>query len=133
MEFHAGFFVVKDKLSKKVLLERKLKDILYQFKFTNQDEKPYYQDSIASNKLNPSIFTAKSRTFEAITQNESKFKLWNLRLGHPLGPVMSQVLNSSNEKLNVNKISHFCDACQLGKSHSLPFNFLTLVLQLLLI
>lgn len=51
----------------------------------------------------------------------SKKKDWHMRLGHPSERVLNQVLQSCNEKFEFNERLSFCDACQFGKSHLLPF------------
>ena len=44
-----------------------------------------------------------------------------MRLGHPSERVLNQVLHFCNKKFEVNEKLPFCDACQFGKSHLLPF------------
>ena len=44
------------------------------------------------------------------------------RLGHPSSQVMSHVQNSCNFDVSINGKLSFCDACQLGKIHALPYN-----------
>lgn len=46
--------------------------------------------------------------------------IWHQRLGHPFPKVLRQVLNLCNSSLNKNL--EFCNACQYGKSHVLPFS-----------
>jgi histone deacetylase 1/2 len=48
---------------------------------------------------------------------------WHTRLGHPATPVVRHVLRRHELPLvSNNKASSFCDACQQGKSHQLPFS-----------
>lgn len=43
------------------------------------------------------------------------------RLGHPFVKVLHQNLKNCNEKYSMNEKPYFCDACQFGKTHALPF------------
>lgn len=45
---------------------------------------------------------------------------WHLKLGHPSERVLHQVLQLSKIKPNSNE-KVFCESCQLGKNHALPF------------
>ena len=51
----------------------------------------------------------------------SSLDLWHQRLGHPANKIVKLVLNQYKEKFSRNKHFSFCPACQLGKSHKLPF------------
>lgn len=51
----------------------------------------------------------------------SAIDLWHKKLGHSSRLVLNKVLKSCNSKFNINKTPSFCDACQLGKIHALPF------------
>lgn len=53
---------------------------------------------------------------------ESIRNVWYKILGHTSKKVLSQILNSYNLKMSLNNENDFCDACQMGKSHKLPFN-----------
>ncbi|KAG8486207.1 hypothetical protein CXB51_019494 [Gossypium anomalum] len=48
--------------------------------------------------------------------------LWHNRLGHPCNNVFARVLQSCNVSFKYNCLSTVCSACQLGKSHKLPFS-----------
>lgn len=65
------------------------------------------------------IESSKVKSHESLN---SLIDIWHRRLGHPSGQVLSQVLKGCNQNLNVNELNSFCDACQYGKSHVLPFN-----------
>ncbi|KAL6340340.1 hypothetical protein AAG906_040777 [Vitis piasezkii] len=43
------------------------------------------------------------------------------RLGHPCSSVMSHVHESCNPNASINGKLNFCDACQFGKIHALPY------------
>lgn len=47
--------------------------------------------------------------------------IWHRKLGHPSVNVLKHILKMSNVKTEINENLQFCDACQFGKSHSLPF------------
>ncbi|KAI4313167.1 hypothetical protein L6164_026168 [Bauhinia variegata] len=47
--------------------------------------------------------------------------LWHRRLGHPSQRVLDLALKGCNVKIKVNENFHFCDSCQYGKMHLLPF------------
>jgi histone deacetylase 1/2 len=47
---------------------------------------------------------------------------WHSRLGHPMSPIVSHVLQRHDLPTTPsNKSLAVCDACQQGKSHQLPF------------
>ncbi|KAL5543220.1 hypothetical protein UlMin_010930 [Ulmus minor] len=52
----------------------------------------------------------------------SKKEVWHRRLGHPSDRVLSKILKTCNQKIEINETVNFCDACQYGKSHLLPFS-----------
>lgn len=45
---------------------------------------------------------------------------WHLRLGHPSDKVLSEVLKLCKQKIGSNE-KLFCESCQMGKNHDLPF------------
>ena len=47
--------------------------------------------------------------------------LWHRRLGHPSLDVTKQVLKSNNISFSKDSSWTICQACQMGKSHKLPF------------
>lgn len=47
--------------------------------------------------------------------------IWHRRLGHPSRKVLSEILKSCNMTSLVNKSCSFCEACQVGIAHALPF------------
>lgn len=97
VEFHDSLCLVKDKVIGKVLVEGKIKDGLYQLpgalKSANKDH----------------------HAFLAIKE------IWHRKLGHPCNRVLSEVLKNCNIKVPAQDNFDFCEACQLGKVHKLPF------------
>ena len=59
---------------------------------------------------------------QALLSQQNQAVLWQNRLSHPAPKVVHQVLQSYNLKFLNSE--HFCFACQLAKSHSLPFALL---------
>jgi histone deacetylase 1/2 len=46
---------------------------------------------------------------------------WHRKLGHPNNKVLEKVLKNCNVKTSPNDHFSFCEACQFGKLHLLPF------------
>ncbi|KAM6584466.1 hypothetical protein CsatB_011468 [Cannabis sativa] len=117
-----------DKLTRKVLLQGMLKDGLYQLQAPNTKPTPLFSRKIESNKPKEQLFSGvavKSKSSVSRSKTNvscvSKSDVWHRRLGHPSHKVLSQVLNCCQVKISKNEMNHFCDACQFGKSHALPF------------
>lgn len=53
--------------------------------------------------------------------NCSEKELWHRRLGHPSKKILIDVFRNCNITRLINEETFFCDTCQLGKSHALPF------------
>jgi histone deacetylase 1/2 len=96
-EFDNNCCFVKDKLTGKVLLRGILKDGLYQL-------------SNGSSQTNKD-----SCVYLSVKEN------WHRKLGHPSNNVLDKVLKICNVKTSPSDKFKFCEACQLGKSHLLPF------------
>lgn len=97
--------------------EGKLKEGLYQLDVTYQIAKNFTHESVLKNKFSCNLSSA-------ISSHKSLFStsdVWHKRLGHPSSQVMNQVLKFCNIKIKENDIRSFCNACQLGKAHLLPF------------
>uniref|UniRef100_A0A803QBQ7 GAG-pre-integrase domain-containing protein n=1 Tax=Cannabis sativa TaxID=3483 RepID=A0A803QBQ7_CANSA len=123
--------VTKDKATRRVLLQGTLKNGLYQLQPPVSKSNHHHSIlSVKNNQNQYSMFTGVS-----ILQNESVAQpvvnehsisvsdMWHRRLGHPSSRVLKQVLKNVNVNVNPssNENYHFCDACQYGKSHALPF------------
>lgn len=48
---------------------------------------------------------------------------WDWKLGHPNNKVLEKVLKDCNVKISSSDNFTFCEACQFGKSHLLPFKY----------
>ncbi|PNY02796.1 copia protein (gag-int-pol protein), partial [Trifolium pratense] len=97
VEFDADCCSVKDKLTGKALLKGKLKEGLYQVSNVSSQ----------SNK-------------DACTYMSVK-ESWHRKLGHPNNKVLDKVLKHCNVKTSSSDQFKFCEACQFGKLHLLPF------------
>jgi histone deacetylase 1/2 len=98
-EFHPWHFSIKDRASKKSLLEGRCESGLY----------PIAPSDAATLK-------------HALISRSPSCDQWHARLGHPSSQVVSSILH-------LNKIScprasdhSVCNACQLSKSHQLPYS-----------
>ena len=49
------------------------------------------------------------------------FDLWHKMLGHPTSKIVTQILNDNKIPFSTKSGSSIYSACQLGKSHNLPF------------
>jgi hypothetical protein len=103
IEYHPNYFLIKDQVTKNILLRGECKGGLYPLKL------PSTSSSSSTNKT----------THAAIKPSSSK---WHNRLGHPSSIVVHQVLSKNQISFifKPNK-SSVCDACQKGKSHRLPY------------
>lgn len=90
---------MKDKISKKELLQGRIKDGLYQ---VNPDTNCEVNITHVSNKK------------ESVLD-------WHVKLGYPSEKILHQALKSCKFKISGNQKLEFCSACQYGKSHKLPF------------
>ncbi|GMI87222.1 hypothetical protein HRI_002391500 [Hibiscus trionum] len=96
-EFHEDFCCVKDAKTRAELLRGRLDGGLYSFSSINGHTFPL--------------------CFHAHVKDDSEFWLWHRRLGHPSADVVKKICN----KVVSSSSSHVCMACQLGKSHVLPY------------
>lgn len=99
LEFHPNYFFVKDRATKKLLLQGKCEKGLY-----------------------PPITSSPNLSKIAFSSIKVSKNLWQCRLGHPSSAIVDQVLHSNNLPVISDKSnSHVCNACQEAKSHQLPF------------
>uniref|UniRef100_A0A2N9EM64 Uncharacterized protein n=1 Tax=Fagus sylvatica TaxID=28930 RepID=A0A2N9EM64_FAGSY len=96
-EFHPSFFCVKDLFSGATLLKGLSKDDLYPFHSLPQ--------------IKP----------RALLGERVSTTQWHARLGHPSLRIVRQVLSKHHLAVSTNNFPRVCHACQLGKSHRLPF------------
>ena len=117
VEFHFNCCFVKDKKTGQVLLQGMLKDGLYALDLPNQVKKSAssfnFSKSLAAKTTLPVLFES--------SVSNSNNKLLHMRFGYPSHKVLSEILKSCNQSMVFNKNIFFCDACQYGKSHALPF------------
>ncbi|KAJ0981423.1 hypothetical protein J5N97_009678 [Dioscorea zingiberensis] len=100
LEFHPNYFLVKDRATKKLLLQGKC-------------EKGLYPLMTSSSVLSKTAFTGVK-----VPQD-----LWHCRLGHPSSAIVDRVIHSNDLPVISNKgIPHVCNVCQEAKSHQLPFS-----------
>lgn len=107
IEFNACGCYVKDKATGQILLEGHLRNGLYEFK---RDAHCFTAAS-----------TEEGRNTDVRKCFASAKEKWHQKLGHPSNKVLDQVLKACNVKLSCNE-TMFCEPCQYGKLHNLPFN-----------
>ena len=98
-EFHKFFFYVKDLQSGRILLKGKRNHGLYSL-------------------LPPPVSSASPAAYLGV---RTSLDGWHSRLGHPSLRIVRQVIAKNNLDLLRSSASSICHACQLGKSHRLPF------------
>ncbi len=104
VELHGKYFLVKDQATRETKLEGRRHKGLYPL---------------------PSPSPPK-----AVYGVAPSFARWHSRLGHPSSPIVSKVISTNNlpchDKASKESV---CDACQMAKSHQLPYNKSTSVSQ----
>jgi histone deacetylase 1/2 len=98
LEIHPYHFVVKELESKRRVLEGRCEAGLY----------PIRPSEIKANKC--AMFSAK-------TSKEQ----WHRRLGHPSSQVVHSILRLNKLPFCNSSHANVCNACQMAKSHQLPF------------
>ena len=98
VEIHPHSFFVKDRGSKRVLLQGRGRRGLYPFKHMEQGAKKHVLNATPSSDR------------------------WHRCLGHPSPLIVSKIISKNNLPCanSFNK-DYVCDACQKGKSHQLPY------------
>lgn len=122
-EFNSTSCFVKDQRTKKVLLQGAVEGGLYKFtslqsplcnktsKLNSPHEEPKKAQSVEQSPL-----------YQSFTSSLTNLQTWHARLGHPSLKVVIRALSSCNiPYTSTHSISTLCHACQLGKSHKLPF------------
>ncbi|KAJ0017847.1 hypothetical protein Pint_11186 [Pistacia integerrima] len=99
-EFHPSFFCVKDPSSGAILLKGPSKNGLY----------PLH--ALTSPSTSPASYIG-----ERVLVPQ-----WHARLGHPALRTVKEILSKHHLAVTKNKSFPVCHACQLGKSHKLPFH-----------
>ena len=104
VEFHPQFFLVKEQVTKKVLLKGYLERGLYKFPTS-------FSSSIDC------LFSS----FNNSSSSNSSTELWHSQLAHPAEDILKHALNNCNTPYQCNKLQ-ICCACQYAKSHKLLFS-----------
>ncbi|KAL5773513.1 hypothetical protein ACOSQ2_013437 [Xanthoceras sorbifolium] len=130
-----------DLISKKVLLQGVLKHGLYVFNLPlpksavissiSQTTAPSFRvTSVFSPSKKCYVSAVPSPASLAVTTASqslfSPLQLWHIRLGHPSSFIVQSILHKCKVKFP-NTTYLFCGACQLSKSHKLPFTLLKTV------
>jgi hypothetical protein len=98
-EFHPWNYFIKDRATRKLLLEGRCESGLYPIK------------SSAVKSLR-----------HALVSHSVRPDQWHARLGHPTLPVVRSILRLNNLSCSKEPSeSSVCNACQLAKSHQLPY------------
>ena len=103
VEFHSWLFLVKEQVTKKVLLKGHLERGIYKF--------PTSLDSHIA------CFYSRLNNYSSLN---TTVELWHFRLGHPIDNVLQQVLTTCTIPYKCNKHNIYC-AFQYAKNHKLPF------------
>jgi hypothetical protein len=99
-EFHPWYFLIKDRATRSLLLEGKCESGLYPLKPSDAE---FIKQAFVSYSARPDQ--------------------WHARFGHPSSQVVRSVLRLNNLPcLKESSASSVCNACQLAKSHQLPYN-----------
>jgi hypothetical protein len=98
-EYHPWHFSIKDRRSRKSMLDRRCESSLY--------------------PLAPSDVEVLKH---ALISNGLSRDQWHAWLGHPSSQVVSSILHINNISCPSSSKSSVCNACQLAKSHQLPYS-----------
>jgi histone deacetylase 1/2 len=101
VEFHKFFFLVKDKVTKKVLLHGRSRDGLYPVPF---------------GRVPPSTPRRASSGVKTSSPH------WHRRLGHPTNNVIQTIVRQNDLVCSSNNQTSVCDACQCAKSRQLSYS-----------
>ena len=106
LEFHPSFFLIKDQVSKRVILHGRCEGGLYPLPAPN--------------------IKAHDKLILGVQRPSSE--VWHSRLGHPAFPIVRHIVKSRNLPcLAESKSQSVCDSCQRAKSHQLPYGVSTSV------
>jgi hypothetical protein len=100
-EFHASYFLIKDKQIELLLHHRHLKDSLYHL---------FLSPSGSSSSIN-----------QALVGERTTPAFWHKRLGHPAFRTIHRVLSQFKLLVISNKADPFCSTCAQANGHQLPF------------
>jgi hypothetical protein len=99
-QFHPWYYFIKDQATRKLLLEGKCESGLYPLKSSNVES-----------------------LHQAFVGYSAWPDQWHARFGHPSPQIVRSILCLNNLPcLKESSVSSVCNACQLAKSHYLPYN-----------
>jgi hypothetical protein len=99
-EFHLWYYFIKDRATRKLLLEGKCESGLY--------------------PLKPSDVESLHQAFVGYSARPDQ---WHARFGHPSPQIVRSILRLKNLPcLKESSVSSVCNAYQLAKSHQVPYN-----------
>lgn len=102
IEFFPWGFCVKDLCTGKMLLTGPLVDNLY---------------------IVPASQASPNNSFMSLLSEKASATVWHQRLGHPSAQVLQHLKTRENlQFLSSFQLNKFCEPCQLGKHHKLPFS-----------
>ncbi|KAL5736391.1 hypothetical protein ACOSQ2_031179 [Xanthoceras sorbifolium] len=148
VEFVGHSCVIKDKVSKRILLKGTLKDGLYQLHLSGGLSNSIASNFNSANKHNAAIVSCSQfsackhivsglasplydrqilscnvannkHTHSALTCQVAS--LWHSKLGHPSNLILQQILKQMHIPSSINALSP-CESCRYGKMHQLPFS-----------
>ena len=99
IEFHPYFFLIKDLVTERTLLRGRCRGGLYPIESSE-------------------ISALKCAMFSSRVSKEQ----WHRRLGHPSSQVVHSILRLNKLPFCNPEHASVCNACQLGKSHQLPYS-----------
>jgi hypothetical protein len=100
-ELHPNYFFIKDRESRRTLLQGRSKGGLY----------PLLRDSTTPSLVN-----------QTLSANKASKLRWHALLGHPSTSIVRFVLNKNSLPSSSESSEELvCDSCQLAKSHQLPY------------
>lgn len=116
--------LIKNKATRCTLLIGELNDGLYHLNEAGVLKEEASKGNSAQHVNKGSTVFILSRTIINVVESRA---LWHRRLGHPLLKTLKVLIRQLNPPTKLNEQLEFCESCQLGKAHALPF--LNFVLQ----
>ena len=128
LKYHGYCCFIKDKAIRDILLKGTLKDGFYHLESVSRKKgvAPVYsnitnQQFMHKNKDISTFVLTRGTNPVKINVDVSKV-VWHRRLEYPLSKILNSILKGCNLIVNDNNgKTKFCDYCQFGKSHNLPF------------
>jgi histone deacetylase 1/2 len=101
LEFHPHLFLIKDKATRRTLLEGPCRGGLYPL---------------------PSAALKNKQALSASSDSQPSLERWHHRLGHLSFHLVQQIINRNKLPCSSeSRIGSVCDSCQMAKSHQLPY------------